>query len=100
MAGDVNKIRNDVCSHIDDHQEHYKPYVMKGVQTDKDFQDYLQEMKSPGVWNTDLADCLPLAIANQYKIRLRIFSSDISASVLNFEPSISDRETDNWHIFP
>ena len=99
---DVNDLREEVCNHITENSEHYIPYIIREaktasrwVQDHNTLDEYIDMLKRPGVWNTDIADYLPLAISNIYKTRVRIYSSNITASVLNFEPDISNRKTDN-----
>jgi hypothetical protein len=47
-------------------------------------------LSQDGHWNIQLADCLPLAVANLYKRQLRVYSSRIANSVYDIVPDLSE----------
>jgi hypothetical protein len=76
---------------------HYKNCVafdkeMTEEEKDIKFDHLLQDLSVDGHWNMELADCMPLAIANLYKQPIRIYSSMVSNSVYDIYPDLQDAD--------
>ena len=83
---DVAALRRKLVEHLRSEKAHYKNFVafdkeMTEEEKDIKFDHLLQDLSVDGHWNMDLADCMPLAIANHYKQPIRIYSSMVSNSV-------------------
>jgi hypothetical protein len=63
---------------------------MTEEEKDIKFDHLLQDLSVDGHWNMELADCMPLAIANLYKQPIRIYSSMVSNSVYDIYPDLQD----------
>ncbi|MES9881873.1 MAG: hypothetical protein ABW185_13425 [Sedimenticola sp.] len=79
-------VRHEVVDHIALNREHYIGYVDSA---DGSFDDMLLELRTDGHWNTSLADCLPLAVANLYQCCIRIYSSEIENPIQDIHPDIN-----------
>jgi hypothetical protein len=94
---DVAALRRKLVEHMRSEKAHYKNFVafdkeMTEEEKDIKFDHLLQDLSVDGHWNMELADCMPLAIANLYKRPIRIYSSMVSNSVYDIYPDLQDAD--------
>lgn len=65
---------------------------MTEEEKDIQFDHLLHDLSVDGHWNMELADGMPLAIANLYKRPIRIYSSMVSNSVYDIYPDLQDAD--------
>ena len=99
----VEDLRSKLAGHLFEQQCHYINFLTfhdgtEDRQKTEIIVNKINELKSSGIWNTDLGDCLPLAMANLLKHPIRIYSSNLSNPVTDIEPDLSE-ERDGSMIF-
>lgn len=73
LYADPNKhllLRRTLIEHMAEEQGQYVPFF----ESPKKFQNVLHANKRAGVWNSDLADLVPVALAQLLNIRVEVFS--------------------------
>lgn len=88
-------LRIKVVEHLRVEKAHYRNFLsylenLTDDEKDKLYDEYLSDLSQDGHWNIQLADCLPLAVANLYKRQLRVYSSRIANSVYDIVPDLSE----------
>ena len=83
-----------VSEHLLEHKQHYMNFLQFPESADESqknelFSKSVVELKQDGKWNTELGDCLPLAISNKLQRPIRIYSSKLYNPVYDIEPDIS-----------
>lgn len=74
----------ELCNHMKSKKSSYLNYL---TSTEYDFDGEFAKLRS-GIWNTDLCDVLPLAIANMLQLKLVVFKSDLR--VVDINPTIDE----------
>ncbi|XP_062577843.1 ankyrin-2-like [Saccostrea cucullata] len=76
---DSMALRNILCRHLSDNMDHYISFLEFGRSENRFqiFKKQIRQMEKNSIWNTELADCLPLAAANEFKRTIRIFSDNL-----------------------
>lgn len=74
----ANQVREAVVTEVTNHVDEYAPFI-------HNLSDIYKILLS-GTWNDDIIDTVPVATANAYNIKLRIFSSNPSGPVLTICP--------------
>jgi len=97
-------LRTDIADHLRDHYDHYRVFrSTRSVPNHDDKMEYLLEVdniRNSGTWNTNLADCMPLAVANITKRPIRIYSSNTQTPVIDVAPDLQEEPcTNNAPIF-
>ena len=97
-----NNLRNELCAHMIQYKAHYLPYVddaqtanFTQVPNHDKFTTEIEHLQQPGHWKGSICDCLPLAVANLYRMRVQVFSSNTITNVLNFTPDLCTPVTDD-----
>lgn len=96
-ADEGTSLRNDICNHILENSEQYLPFFTGDAEDPHIFDTFHAEvvsLKQDGQWNMSVADCLPFAVANFFQMHVRIFSSNITQNVLNFDPTFVQRQSE------
>ena len=88
------QLRSLVAEHLLEHTQHYINFLQfpesaNERQKNELFRKSVDELKNDGKWNTDLGDCLPLAVSNHLHRSIRIYSSKLSNQVYDIVPDIS-----------
>lgn len=100
---DSSSLRAKIVEHLRDNRSHYKHFLnfpSHASDEDKDmiYNEYLDDLKQCGHWNLDLADCMPLAIANIFQRIVRIYSSKISNPVCDIKPDLLESDQSSGKI--
>jgi len=94
----VQSLRSDIANHLRDNYEHYKAFRLSTQQEDdqRKYGEEVEKLKEDSTWNTDLADCVPLALANIYKTPVRIYSSRVENPVYDIQPDLNEDTTEKF----
>ncbi|CAH1801524.1 unnamed protein product [Owenia fusiformis] len=84
----TNSLRSKVCKHLNEKKNHYK---IEGI--NDNYENDIDSLKTPGHWDCEIADSIPLVMANMTGRPLRIFSSDVNIPILDVHPDIVDVPT-------
>lgn len=90
-------LRARVVEHRRDKRLHYRNFLTfpsdaSDEEKDMTYSECLDDLKQNGHWNSDLADCVPLAIANTFQRIVHIYSSRISNPVCDITPVLLEKE--------
>ena len=88
----VDDMRERLGKHMVDNKTHYSEFLRVDERTPSNFDQMINDIQSKGVWKLELADCLPLAVANSFAVPLKIFSSRISTPVYDIKPDLVTSE--------
>jgi len=99
ISGDLEEgtitMRENVCELMKTNANSYMAFTEGNEATElrkDEFCKEVEKLKRNGEWNIDIADILPLAVANYLGCNVRIYSSALSTPVINIKPDIpSDR---------
>ncbi|XP_052075475.1 uncharacterized protein LOC127712922 [Mytilus californianus] len=99
----VQILREKLVDHMSREDYHYKRFISFDHETtvegqNQKFDSLLQDFSIDGHWNNELADFMPLALANMYNRPLRIYSSMVSNSVYDIIPDLQDTEHSQEYI--
>lgn len=94
------EMRTNLCEFMKANIDKYITFWAARTDSDasvqpKNFVDELEKMKVPGEWNNDIADIVPLAVANLYGYTLRIYSSSLSKPVMEIKPDQDSKKVIN-----
>ena len=97
----IDLFRNDVCDHISSNKKKYLGFrtgleKRQMIELVKD----IHNLRQSGIWNNDIADCIPLAVANMFKCRIQIFSSSTLSPVYEVCPSLNESATKEMPLIP
>ena len=84
----VESMRKRLGTHMSDNKTHYSQFLRVDEKGKPDYDQMINDIKSEGVWKVELADCLPLAVANLFAVPLKIFCSRISTPVYDIRPDL------------
>ena len=76
-----NDIRESACSHLLEYKSNYTSFFLGS-----NFRKEVKKLRKNGAWSAELADCLPLAIANLTQKKVLIFTS--VRTVLDIIPNL------------
>lgn len=83
----IDNIRTAVCDLMTEQVEKYAPFCRSDNPANvQPFLDKIEVLKSSGTWNMDIADVIPMALSNKFTCNIRIYSSSISAPVIDIKP--------------
>lgn len=89
-------MRSQLCDFIKTNPEKYRAFwANKASGDDSDFFAELENLFQSGVWNTNMADILPMAVADFYRSVIRIYTSAIATPVINIKPDIETEKITN-----
>ena len=77
---DANHIREAVIHEIVDHPDEYQPFLTTSSYSD------IYKILLAGTWNADIIDAVPLATANAFDIKLRVFTSNPACPAMTICP--------------
>ena len=97
----IDLFRNDVCDHISSNKKKYLGFRtgLEKRQMIEHVKD-IHNLRQSGIWNNDIADCIPLAVANMFKCRIQIFSSSTLSPVYEVCPSLNESATKEMPLIP
>lgn len=86
----TTELRQNVCNHVLENENHYKgylQYVNSKTEEEKSqyFKQKVNELSNEGVWNNEIADLTPLAVANIYQVPITIYSSKLERPVVKID---------------
>ena len=84
------EFRHSVCDFLLERKEnylHFMPFESESGNQEDFFLNEVNNLRQSGQWNTYLADCLPLAIADKFDSIVRVYSSSLSTPIINIKPS-------------
>ena len=89
----VSSLRARVCEHLLQNESHYIDFLhfqdnLSPEQKAHVYKEKVREIETPGTWNNDISDIIPLAISNIFKKHITIFSSRINNPVTNIAPTM------------
>ena len=94
-----NDLRIFACDHMKEKCEEYSQFMKRNVDDENQAshtESYLKEveqMRENGHWSADIADALPLVIANIFGRELKIFSSNRTKPFFSIKPSLCDLQS-------
>ena len=94
----AQKLRQDMCKHLDKQTEEYIGFLMnKNMHTDDesfllDYMMEIEELKNSGYWSNTAADFLPLALSNMYLRDVRIYSNKSDQPIIEITPTLGTKE--------
>ena len=84
----VRTLREKLGTHMSDNKPHYSQFLRTDEKTNENYDKMIQDIRSQRVWKVGLADCLPLAVANIFRVSVKIVCSRISSPVYNIQPDL------------
>ncbi|KAK7486497.1 hypothetical protein BaRGS_00022298 [Batillaria attramentaria] len=94
------ELRRCLCEHLEENFGAYVPFMAQEEDDENDvFMRFLlnvSELQQPGKWSNDAADLLPRVLADWSERPVRIYTSDLFKSVLDFMPSTSSTSATTW----
>lgn len=91
IAETATEIRMNVCNHMIANADKYLSFCARKDAFHRKFLKEVDMLKVDGAWNLDIADIVPLAVANYYASTVRIYSSSISTPLIDVK---ADQITD------
>ena len=93
----TSDLRKRLADHMAEKMHHYINFTnFKGEEND--YMQMVSCLKQSGQWNTTLADCLPLAVANTFSVTIKVFSSLISTPVYDIGPDLVASTKSSIHL--
>jgi hypothetical protein len=89
----VCNLRQITCDHLKGNYE-YASFLTNGNDSDKDakvnYHNQVEILRENGQWLVELADVLPLSVANIFGRGITIFSSKSAKPVINIKPTLKE----------
>ena len=94
LSRDSSHLRQQLCDHIQQHSTEYIDIIshqgMSISENEKHFEEQVEYLKQEGNWSADLADALPLALANTLQRGLMIILSNRMQPILKVKPTVCE----------
>ena len=96
----VESLREKLTKHLSENMNNYIDYLTfqdngeGGDKTDR-YNQCVDDLRLNGHWNNDLADCMPLVIANIYGRAVRVFASRPQNPLYDVKPDLTPEEEQN-----
>ena len=89
----ASNLRAYVCDHLLHNENNYIEFLhfTDDLSTEQKSQAYAEKVKvieTAGIWNQDIADIVPMAVANLFNAQITIFSSRVNNPIINIEPTM------------
>lgn len=83
IAETATEISMNVRNHMIANADKYLSFCARKDAFHRNILKEVDMLKADGAWNLDIADIVPLAVANYYASTVRIYSSSISTPVID-----------------
>ena len=92
---DIGTLRSHVNQHLLANEDHYigflaQKYDTNATDTSSVYREKVEQLAMDGIWNLELSDVIPLAIANIYNRHIIIYSSRLANPIINIEPDLNN----------
>jgi hypothetical protein len=81
-------LRQKRCDHLQDNEDYYSSFLTSNSVL---YSNEVSLLRTAGTWTNELADALPLALANSLSITVRIYSSSVNQPVITIVPSLVEQ---------
>ena len=88
------ELRQNTCKHLLENENHYIGYLKhEQNKTEEEKSQYFKlkvnELLNDGIWNNEISDIAPLAVANIYQVPITIYSSKLEQPMVNIESDMN-----------
>ena len=94
----ASTLRAYVCDHLMKNENSYIEFLqfsddLSPEQKSQAYSEKVQTIETAGIWNNDISDIVPVAVANIFNTKSTIFSSRVHNPVTNIEPTMGTSVT-------